>query len=50
MIAVGYDGEAKSNHQQQKKFVVTRDVAQLGSAFEWGSKGRKFESCRPDHY
>gem|GEM_PF-6878083 len=25
-----------------------RAVAQLGSAFDWGSKGRRFESCRPD--
>ncbi|MCW2948865.1 MAG: hypothetical protein JWR24_5582 [Actinoallomurus sp.] len=26
----------------------SRDVAQLGSAFDWGSKGRGFESRRPD--
>ncbi len=25
-----------------------RDVAQPGSAFDWGSKGRRFKSCRPD--
>ena len=25
-----------------------RAVAQSGSAFDWGSKGRRFESCRPD--
>ncbi len=25
-----------------------RDVAQPGSALGWGSRGRKFESCRPD--
>jgi hypothetical protein len=25
-----------------------RAVAQPGSAFDWGSKGRRFESCRPD--
>ena len=26
-----------------------RDVAQPGSALAWGARGRKFESCRPDH-
>ena len=26
-----------------------RGVAQPGSAPEWGSGGRRFESCRPDH-
>lgn len=25
-----------------------RDVAQPGSALDWGSRGRKFKSCRPD--
>jgi hypothetical protein len=25
-----------------------RDVAQLGSALDWGSRGRRFKSCRPD--
>ena len=25
-----------------------RDVAQLGSALDWGSRGREFESRRPD--
>ncbi len=25
-----------------------RGVAQLGSAFDWGSKGRRFKSCHPD--
>ncbi len=28
--------------------VPLRDVAQLGSAPEWGSGGRRFESGRPD--
>jgi hypothetical protein len=27
-----------------------RAVAQLGSALEWGSRGRWFESSRPDHW
>ncbi|CAO5232463.1 hypothetical protein FAGKG844_170030 [Frankia sp. AgKG'84/4] len=26
-----------------------RDVAQLGSAPDWGSGGRRFKSCRPDN-
>ena len=26
-----------------------RDVAQTGSAPEWGSGGRRFKSSRPDH-
>ena len=30
------------------KEVPRRDVAQLGSAPEWGSGGRRFESGRPD--
>src|SRR5438128_1625944 len=29
---------------------ASRGVAQPGSAPEWGSGGRKFESCRPDHF
>jgi hypothetical protein len=26
-----------------------RAVAQLGSALDWGSRGRKFKSCQPDN-
>ena len=26
-----------------------RDVAQLGSALDLGSRGRRFKSCHPDH-
>lgn len=33
-----YSQAAKSN----------RDVAQFGSALDWGSRGRRFESCPPD--
>ena len=29
---------------------IRRDVAQLGSALDLGSRGRRFESCHPDHY
>ncbi len=25
-----------------------RGVAQAGSALDWGSRGRRFKSCRPD--
>ena len=27
---------------------MDRDVAQLGSALDWGSRGRRFKSCHPD--
>ena len=27
---------------------LSRAVAQLGSALDWGSRGRKFKSCQPD--
>ena len=27
-----------------------RDVAQPGSAPAWGAGGRRFKSCRPDHF
>jgi hypothetical protein len=27
-----------------------RGVAQSGSALDWGSRGRRFESGRPDHF
>ena len=27
-----------------------RDVAQFGSALRSGRRGRRFESCHPDHY
>ena len=29
--------------------IIYRDVAQLGSALDLGSRGRRFESCHPDH-
>ena len=29
--------------------LIFRDVAQLGSALDLGSRGRRFESCHPDH-
>ena len=29
---------------------IYRDVAQLGSALDLGSRGRRFESCFPDHF
>jgi len=30
------------------RVIKHRDVAQLGSALDWGSRGRRFKSCRPD--
>ena len=38
--AVGSSPTAPANH---------RGVAQLGSALDWGSRGRRFKSCHPDH-
>ncbi len=29
---------------------LSRDVAQLGSALQWGCRGRRFESSHPDQY
>ena len=31
------------------EILTFRDVAQLGRVLEWGSRGRKFKSCHPDH-
>ena len=28
---------------------IRRAVAQFGSALDWGSRGRRFKSCQPDH-
>jgi hypothetical protein len=33
-----------------KSSTKIRDVAQSGSAPEWGSGGREFKSRRPDHF
>src|SRR5262249_23976199 len=33
-----------------KQYSLQRAVAQLGSAFEWGSRGRGFKSRRPDFF
>ena len=30
--------------------IIVRDVAQLGSALGLGPRGRRFESCHPDHF
>ena len=32
------------------KLRARRAVAQSGSALDWGSRGREFESHRPDHF
>lgn len=33
-----------------RRTIIHRDVAQLGSALDLGSRGHRFESCHPDHY
>ena len=44
-------GVVHALHSVLRRFVFKqgRDVAQSGSAPEWGSGGRGFESRRPDH-
>jgi hypothetical protein len=37
----------KSGNKQQVE-TKKRDVAQPGRALVWGTRGRKFKSCRPD--
>lgn len=34
---------------KRTNFFARRDVAQSGSALEWGSRGRRFKSFHPDH-
>ena len=31
-------------------YLLSRDVAQLGSALSWGGRGREFKSHRSDHF
>jgi hypothetical protein len=38
-------GNTKKSVAQQR---ISRAVAQLGSALDWGSRGRRFKSCQPD--
>ena len=38
----------KSHETTHFQLFLGRAVAQLGSALEWGSRGRGFESRRPD--
>ena len=40
LIRLNYDNISKDS----------RDVAQPGSAPEWGSGGRRFKSAHPDHF
>ena len=37
-----------TKRQVESTFVSRRDVAQSGSALEWGSRGRKFKPFHPD--
>eukprot|EP00828_Plagiopyla_frontata_P046468 TRINITY_DN8264_c0_g2_i1.p1 TRINITY_DN8264_c0_g2~~TRINITY_DN8264_c0_g2_i1.p1 ORF type:complete len:217 (+),score=4.38 TRINITY_DN8264_c0_g2_i1:165-815(+) len=38
---------AQQSQEQHLLFGMQRSLV---SAFDWGSKGRKFESCHPDHF
>ena len=40
----------KASTAPHLSLLLNRAVAQLGSALEWGSRGRGFESRRPDHF
>ena len=40
---------AVTSHPTIASWTLVRGVAQLGSVSEWGSEGRRFESCRPDN-
>jgi hypothetical protein len=44
--AKGADSSNGSNTETSE--ISIRAVAQSGSAFDWGTKGRWFESSRPD--
>ena len=54
-----YDEDTICVFSQKKVFViycscvyyyrVRRGVAQPGRVLAWGARGRKFESCHPDH-
>ena len=58
--AGGVRAEGRAGPQGAKEEIVgsglqtgpltNRDVAQPGSAPDWGSGGRRFESCHPDQY
>ena len=39
-----------SQYRPNHGYLLSRAVAQSGSALAWGARGRKFESCRPDHF
>ena len=49
MIALmASDGKVCLQPRSGKQYSLQRAVAQLGSALEWGSRGRGFKSRRPD--
>jgi hypothetical protein len=49
MIAfMASDGKVCLLSGSGKQYSLQRAVAQLGSALEWGSRGRGFKSRRPD--
>ncbi len=50
LVLIGHDPirQILPEDIETTRFPASRDVAQLGSAPEWGSGGRRFESGRPD--
>lgn len=43
-----YPGGSWGNLIEHERERMQRAVAQLGSALDWGSSGRRFKSCQPD--
>src|SRR6267154_2519345 len=51
MIAfMALDGKVCLRPRSGKQYSLQRAVAQLGSALEWGSRGRGFKSRRPEKF
>ncbi len=48
MAFMASDGKVCLRPRSGKQYSLQRAVAQLGSALEWGSRGRGFKSRRPD--
>ncbi len=48
-MVIGAHGKALSfRRPNERSRGKSRAVAQLGSALDWGSRGRRFKSCQPD--
>src|SRR5689334_15744921 len=49
VAVAGWGGSrARAGWGMRYSVAAARDVAQFGSALDWGSRGRRFESGRPD--